>query len=586
MADIGSLLVKIEADNKKILATLQQTNAHMEQFASNAKKHVGTASTSFDQMKAAVEKVAAALLLVKITDIGKDFQLAGADLKSFANIAHASLTELQADALTTGRAFGESATDVLKMYKTMATGRPDLLGHKQDLDQITKAAITLSKATGIDAKDAAELLSDSLHTFGKGTEDAANFVEILNTSTKYGTYSLTEMKTILERGGLAAKQSGLSFKDFVAIVQTVSLSGMKAREFTGAFTTTLETLEKQTENKFKPSHLGLASAINSVGYAHNKTAKEAAKITWEYQLQKDGTQKLVQVMVQAKDGQEILSNASDRLTKFLFENSSALSTMNSHLSDAGTASEDAANRQQTFADASHDLKASLENAAIVLSTKFLPQLTSGARQLEEWINTIGEAVQSNKDIDKSFNSLSDLIRGLTILLPTVGDAFKMAFSGIKDMLDGIISAISAVNIAFQQAIKLGVEFKQAGQSQQTVPGSPLDKLKNSIFGVSTPDADKSKIAGANESIRISKSVIDQAQESVFNRDTFGINGNPAGSGTTYMNVGAQQKQVIELRVTADKEGLINAVVNNQEFRNNVIDVSNNATKQAAQQVQE
>jgi len=132
------------------------------------------------------------------------------------------LAFLETQAMKTAKAQTMLGADVFKAYELIASAKPELLTNTKLLDEVTNAAVTLSKAGRMELAPAADSLTTSLNQFGLGGEHAKKVVDQLAAGTIYGASSITETSDALAKFGTIAAATGTKVDESIALIQLVS----------------------------------------------------------------------------------------------------------------------------------------------------------------------------------------------------------------------------------------------------------------------------------------------------------------------------------------------------------------------------
>ncbi len=167
----------------------------------------------------------------------------------------------------------EIGKDVALTIKGVASANSDLLEDMPGLIEVTDKAVMLAKGGSIEVADAMNTLTSSLNQFGAGAEEASRFVNVLAAGSKVGASEVGETGVAIIKSGVAARRAGLSFEELNASIQVLATGGIKAEVAGTGLQTVFLRLEKQTNNRFKPSVVGLQQALENLGEANLTTAQ-------------------------------------------------------------------------------------------------------------------------------------------------------------------------------------------------------------------------------------------------------------------------------------------------------------------------
>lgn len=146
-------------------------------------------------------------------------------LNSVASITGATgknLSILEGHAMDVAKSSKMLGKDVLFAFENIASAQPQLLQTPKALAEITKHAITLSKASKLDLGLAADSLTTSLNQFGLGSEHALKAIDALSAGSVYGSSKIPKTADALAKLGTIAAATGTKLNESIALVQLVS----------------------------------------------------------------------------------------------------------------------------------------------------------------------------------------------------------------------------------------------------------------------------------------------------------------------------------------------------------------------------
>lgn len=123
-----------------------------------------------------------------------------------------------------------SATEYTEALKLIASAKPELLENAQALNEVTKQALILSDASGLDLPEASTKLTDAMNQFGAGADQAAKFVNVLAGSAKYGSAEIPQVTEALLEFGPVAKSYNISVAESAAAIEALAEKGIKGTE--------------------------------------------------------------------------------------------------------------------------------------------------------------------------------------------------------------------------------------------------------------------------------------------------------------------------------------------------------------------
>jgi len=162
--------------------------------------------------------------------VSRDFEKSLANLSAITGASGKDLGFYKEQAKQLGLTTQGGAKAVVEAFKLIGSAKPELLQNKEALAGVTKQAILLSKAAGLELPDAATRLTDALNQFGAPAEQAGKFVDILASGAKAGAAEVPEITDALLKFGVAAKSSNISIQESVGAIELLAEKGLKGAE--------------------------------------------------------------------------------------------------------------------------------------------------------------------------------------------------------------------------------------------------------------------------------------------------------------------------------------------------------------------
>lgn len=206
-----------------------------------------------------------------------DMQKSQQDLKALLGVSDEVVQDYTNSAVEMSNGTKQSAADVLDAFTLIGSQAPQLLDDKKGLEEVTRAAQTLAKASGMDLVDAAGAITTAMNQMGVEAKDAGMIIDGLSTGAQKGSADIEYQKTAMEKSGAAAKMAGLSYRDLIASIEAIAPSFSSADVAGSSLKSTLIALETQTESKYKPSIVGINQALANLSAA-NLSAEEKVNI--------------------------------------------------------------------------------------------------------------------------------------------------------------------------------------------------------------------------------------------------------------------------------------------------------------------
>lgn len=353
-------------------------------------------------LSGALVAMGAGRVLSKVITDTNQFTKSISELSAITGATGKDLAFYEKEAAKIGKTTTLSASQAATAFKLIASAKPDLLASKEALAAVTKEAVTLAEAAGVGLADAAQTVGVSLNQFGAEADQAARFVNVLAAGAKMGSSSITDTSQAMKNAGVAAKLAGLSFEEANVGVQLLAKGGLFAAEAGTGFKQVLLKLENEAENKFKPSIVGLAGALENL-------AAEEMSLT-----------ELTELF-----GAEAMKSAA-----VMIDGAADARTLEAAITGTSIASEMAATNFDNMEGDMLSLNSANEGLAITLGTMLEPIIRKVIQSVTDFSRKVDDFVQSEK-----FN---DVLKAMTIAAQTLAAI----------MTGQIIGALAKTSTAF------------------------------------------------------------------------------------------------------------------------------------------
>ena len=377
MVDVAKL--EIQVDSRKVNTATKD----LETMSKGATAATG----AFKLMGAAVAALGAGSILTKIANDTRAFSSSISELSAITGATGKNLDFLREQSLEIGRSTTLSASQAAEAFKLIASAKPDLLESGEALASVTKEAVKLAEAARIDLSSAANTVGTSLNQFGAGAEEAARFVNVLAAGSKLGASSIADTAEALKNSGAAAAAAGVGFEEANAAIQVLAAGGLKASEAGTGLRNIILKLEADTDQKLRPSVVGLGTALENLA-AQNLTVTEITK----------------------KFGVEGVVTAAT-----LLKNADATSKLTTALTGTSIATEQAATNFDNLDGDLLALNSSLEGLAIAIGSNAEPNMRKLVQALTDFSQKAINFVNSDRFADY-LKTTFDIAQALAILL--------------------------------------------------------------------------------------------------------------------------------------------------------------------------
>jgi TP901 family phage tail tape measure protein len=141
------------------------------------------------------------------------------NLQAITGVSNKDLEFFSKNAEELGINVKGGAVAVVEAYKLIGSAKPELLENKEALNEVTKATILLSQASGLELPDAATQLTNALNSFNAPAEEAGKYVNVLSAASKLGAKEIPFVAEALSKFGGVAKSAGVSIETSAAAIE-------------------------------------------------------------------------------------------------------------------------------------------------------------------------------------------------------------------------------------------------------------------------------------------------------------------------------------------------------------------------------
>lgn len=280
---------------------------------------------------------------------------------------------------------------------------------------VLKSALEFARVTGTSAADAVQLLTSTMHAFGKTTDDVDSIASRFFRTIDIGNVTAKDFIVSFGRVAPVAKEMGASLEEAQAAYAVLTQKGVRAEEAATQIAATFTAFIKPSEDMEK--------ALRKIGVSSGEQAIKAY-----------GFMGAIQKVIQTTDG------SADSLGK-LFRNVRALRDIFALARDGGEAFERA-------------LKEIMETSRGEVRSKFGEMMQTDAEKVSSAMNRIKNAI--TVDIGGA------LVRALGGLLDVTGvDAFVTALKGAVIVVGAATAAVALLGAG---ALMLALNAKLAAAS--------------------------------------------------------------------------------------------------------------------------
>lgn len=323
----------------------------------------------------------------------------------------------EARAIELADAYGESATSILESMANFKQSGFDLA----EAMGLSKTAMDLVIAGGLDASDASNLLTASLKGFGASAEDANRLVNILNeTSNNYAT-DVKQLAEGMARISPIASQMGFSMEESAGLLTPIIEVFRSGDEAANALRTGLLQLTNDTKPVIET--LGLLGVSQQDANGQFKSGKEIFYEVANAMKDMDANQRLFYT-------QQLVGIEQAPKMTLLF-------------SDLGKVTDITATAMNSAGSAAKEVAIRLDSAEVSVNRFKVAFENLGKEVGEEFKDSAKEAINGATDIVKAFSSITDsgsfndILTFVENFMGEIGDTLKNVAENIPEAFEGV-----------------------------------------------------------------------------------------------------------------------------------------------------
>ncbi len=381
----------------KFSATAARVSASSKKMAkdfANLNKKGGKLNKTFKNMGKITAGAALAGVgaLTGVIRKGSKFETAMADMSAITFAAGEDLKFFNEESRRLAKETITSADKVAEGFKIVASAKSELLKDPKALSNVTEQVLLLKNAAGIDMVQAANVVTQSLNQFSAGADQANKFVNVLAAGAKVGASEVGETGVAIIKSGVAARRAGLTFEELNSSIQVLAKGGIKADIAGTGLQTVFLRLEAHTNNRFKPSIVGLNAALDNLAAANMNTA-ELTKLF----------------------GQEAIKQGAT-----LIDNRALVAQWTNELTGTNVATQQAAIRMATFDKSMESIGITITDKLISAFVDLQPQIDQAVKGVTEFIGSV-----TSNDFRDFMDNVKILISGLMMVAKALGHVMRL-----------------------------------------------------------------------------------------------------------------------------------------------------------------
>lgn len=330
-------------------------------------------------------------------------------------------------------------------YNVLSTGAQ---AGTKGFENMTEAALKLSKVTGVEAGRSVEVLSDTINAFADDIENAEKYANLFFITSRLTTTTVEQLAEAMKTGAPAAGALNVPLEEMTVILAAMAEKGTKAAQAGTAFRMILTKLTAPTDEA--------KAALDSMGvsvFDQNNKLRSLIDILREMQAAtNDMSDAQKSATLKALVGEEAFS----KLAAVLSTNMDKLEEWMTKLDSTTELQEALNNLNDSAAEKYEAMKNKLKNTSIVLGNELLPRFSEMYDKVADIAVGLGNWAEKNDEVADSLFRLSVLLLGAGGIIAGIGTLSRFVASMGKSLV--ALNAILGSTIGLIGAVGLGFLF--------------------------------------------------------------------------------------------------------------------------------
>ena len=432
------------ATNKTVVSTNKLSNSGSRvSKLGGAFKEIGGSVTGFLLSPIGLAVAAIGGLVAgfkRAVNVQSEFQQSLKELQSITGVTNEELEFYRQTAkdIATDRTLSTNINETVNAFKLVGSAKPELLGAKEDLAEVTKQAILLSKASGDTLESSVGSLTATLNQFNLGAEDSGKVINILAAGSKEGAAAIPQITEAITKFGVSARSSNISVEESVAAIEVLAEKGLQGAE------------------------------------AGTKLRNVFAKLSATEVLPKEATLRLEAAGINT----QLLSDTSLTLQERLEVLKPIQSDANTLTALFGLQNKDAAQAVLENTDRLGELVESVTDTSVAYA-----QAQNNTNTYQGALNRLGNS------FDALLAGSGSLVDGLAPLINALADFIGMVELGIEGLQEWDLRKISTSTLGFIDTITYGVtgigELVEETERYINIVDDVVDSVQSQVNGLDT-----------------------------------------------------------------------------------------------------
>lgn len=266
---VKDLIARLRLNAKDFQKGLKRSEKKASKFGQNMKRIGGVIAGAF-----AFHQIARGIRSVISANV--DFEKSMSTLSSITGATGKDLEFYGEQAREIGKTTTLSASQAVEGFKLMGSARPELLKNRDALAAVTKEAVILAEASGLELPVATQALAKAMNQFQVPAEKASDVINTLAAGSKFGAEAIPGIADAIKVMGTSANQANISLEQSVAAIETLAEKGLSGSESGTQLRNVILKLQSEADH-LNPKIVGLQTALENLG-KENLSAAELTKM--------------------------------------------------------------------------------------------------------------------------------------------------------------------------------------------------------------------------------------------------------------------------------------------------------------------
>lgn len=390
-------------------------------------------------------------LVQKVVETQQEFEEKASNLSALTGLKGGDLDwlknkakELSTSVTQDGVRLTASSEQILEAFTAMGSAKPELLGSKEALSQVTTEALKLAEAAKMDAKAAVQSLATTMNQFGAGAQEASTYINVLAAGSQSGSADVESIAKSIVKFGASAAGANVSVQESVGLIEALADKGIQGEVAGTALNGMLIRLQTGVD-EFNPKVVGMQQALDNLAAANLSTA-EKVKIFGQ------GNIVAAETLIAQRDRFKELTQA---------------------VTGSNTAIEQAQTNTSTLTATMAQVQNGVKNASLELAQGLAPALTP---LLKLAMESIKKMVPMLSKLGGFIGKLVTMITPLIDIIAHIQSLSMAVLEGVMDLLGPLIDGLGQVLGLFSGMLDKATESWHAMEASAQLASRATQQL--------------------------------------------------------------------------------------------------------------